>query len=210
MPPRYTYWTIILEGQPTAFRAHTQEDLLPTLRQLQSRHPDAVMMWFARGRLWQSPEQARDALRARRKPEERRGPDWRPGGAHQDPRDRFKVPRDEKRRRFKERLYRDRSEGPQPERRSEDGQRPWRPARPRDDRFGAGKGKGEARFRPRGPGDRGGKGPGKDPGARGGKGPAGSSGASGWKRGGPPRGRPGAGRKPGAGGGRRGGGGSSR
>jgi hypothetical protein len=109
MPPRHTYWTIILEGQPTAFRAHTQEELLPTLRQLQARHPDAVMLWFARGKLWQSPEQAREAFSMRRKPEERRGPDWRPGGSHQDPRDRFKVPRDEKRRRFKERLYRDRS-----------------------------------------------------------------------------------------------------
>ena len=36
MPPRHTYWTIILEGKPTTFRAHTQEELLPTLRQLQS------------------------------------------------------------------------------------------------------------------------------------------------------------------------------
>ena len=43
MPPRHHYWTIILEGKPTAFRAHTQEELLPTLRQLQARHPDAVM-----------------------------------------------------------------------------------------------------------------------------------------------------------------------
>ena len=52
MPPRHTYWTIILEGKPTAFRAHTQEELLPTFKQLQARHPDAVMKWFARGRLW--------------------------------------------------------------------------------------------------------------------------------------------------------------
>ena len=42
MPPRHHYWTIILEGKPTAFRAHTQEELIPTLRQLQARHPDAV------------------------------------------------------------------------------------------------------------------------------------------------------------------------
>jgi hypothetical protein len=41
MPPRHHYWTIILEGKPTAFRAHTEDELLPTLRQLQSRHPDA-------------------------------------------------------------------------------------------------------------------------------------------------------------------------
>ena len=30
MPPRHTYWTIILEGKPTAFRAHTPDELLPT------------------------------------------------------------------------------------------------------------------------------------------------------------------------------------
>ena len=61
MPPRYTYWTIILEGKPTAFRARTRDELAPTLRQLQARHPDAVMMWFAHGRLWESPEQQREA-----------------------------------------------------------------------------------------------------------------------------------------------------
>jgi hypothetical protein len=108
MPPRYTYWTIILEGKPTAFRASTQEELLPTLKQLQTRHPDAVMLWFARGRLWQSQEQAREAFRApRRRPDERRGPGWRPGGAHKDPRERFEVSRDEKRRRFKKRMIGD-------------------------------------------------------------------------------------------------------
>ena len=42
MPPRHHYWTIILDGKPTAFRAHEQEELLPTLRQLQARHQDAV------------------------------------------------------------------------------------------------------------------------------------------------------------------------
>jgi hypothetical protein len=109
MPPRYTYWTIILEGKPTAFRAAKQEELLPTFKQLQARHPDTVMMWFARGRLWKSEEDAREALRARR-PTERRGPDWRPGGTHEDPRKRFEIPRDEKRRRFRDRLYRDRTE----------------------------------------------------------------------------------------------------
>ena len=34
MPPRHTYWTIILDGKPTAFRAHTEEELQPTLKQL--------------------------------------------------------------------------------------------------------------------------------------------------------------------------------
>src|SRR4026209_1524320 len=66
MPPRPHYWTIILEGKPTAFRAHTQEELIPTLRQLQARHPDAVMKWFARGRLWESQDQERaDAIASR-------------------------------------------------------------------------------------------------------------------------------------------------
>ena len=107
MPPRHTYWTIILEGKPTAFRAHTQEELQPTLRQLQSKHPDTVLMWFARGRLWKSEEESRAAYSKSRPPGDRRGPAWRPGGSHEDPRARFKIPRDEKRRRFRERLFRD-------------------------------------------------------------------------------------------------------
>lgn len=126
MPPRHHYWTIILEGKPTAFRAHLEEELLPTLRQLQVRHPDAVMKWFARGRLWESQDQERaDALAKRRPrtaPQDRRPRDWRPGGEHKDPRDRFKIPRDEKRRRFAENLRRDHREdqqqnarGPRPE-----------------------------------------------------------------------------------------------
>jgi len=139
MPPRHHYWTIILEGKPTAFRAHTQDELLPTLRQLQGRHPDAVMKWFARGRLWESQEQERTDTLARRRPKtrtmlERRSPDWRPGGEHKDPRDRFKVPRDEKRRRFAEKARRERSmppkgAGPAPPREREPGQQA-RPARP--------------------------------------------------------------------------------
>lgn len=118
MPPRHVYWTIIFGNQPTAFRAATREELLPTLKQIQSRHPDAVLMWFARGRLWQSEEEAREALIRQRMERDRkrspsgparmrpRGRDWRPGGQHKDPRDRFKVPRDVKRARFKDRLRR--------------------------------------------------------------------------------------------------------
>ena len=117
MPPRHHYWTIILEGKPTAFRAHLQEELIPTLRQLQARHPDAVLKWFARGRLWDSQEQERDEAIARRSNKrttpEPRPRDWRPGGEHKDPRDRFKVPRDEKRRRFAQNLRRDRSAPPE-------------------------------------------------------------------------------------------------
>src|SRR5262245_6766369 len=113
MPPRFHYWTIILEGKPTAFRAHTQEELIPTLRQLQSRHADADMKWFARGRLWDTQDEERaDAVAKRRRKatvsRPQRTSDWRPGGTHQDPRDRFKVPRDEKRRRFVQKLHRSR------------------------------------------------------------------------------------------------------
>src|SRR5512132_3216839 len=105
MPPRHHYWTIILEGKPTAFRAHTQDELAPTLRQLQARHPDAVMKWFARGRLWESQEDERaEAFAKRRAPREQRPREWRPGGEHKDPRERFKIPRDEKRRRFADKL----------------------------------------------------------------------------------------------------------
>src|SRR2546423_1660025 len=78
MPPRHTYWTIIVGNQPTAFRSATQDELLPTLRQLQSKHADAVMMWYARaqaggarqaGVLSRSRTQARVA-----RPAERRSP----------------------------------------------------------------------------------------------------------------------------------------
>ena len=129
MPPRHHYWTIILEGKPTAFRAHTEEELLPTLRQLQVRHPDAVMKWFARGRLWESQDQERAEALARRRPAgppsgDRRPRDWRPGGEHKDPRDRFKIPRDEKRRRFAENLRRERPGPP------ENGDRPPHQDRP--------------------------------------------------------------------------------
>ena len=87
MPPRHVYWTIILEGKPTSFRAHTRDELLPTFKQLQARHTDIQLKWFARGRLWESPEEERAA--SRRGGEERRGPSWRPGGTHEDPRERF-------------------------------------------------------------------------------------------------------------------------
>jgi hypothetical protein len=106
------------------------------------------MKWFARGRLWTSPEEAREALFRKRttRPEKRgwpgvkherhdqspdrerehrapaarsgrsaegrrtgeghRGREWRPGGGHRDPRDRFKVPRDVRRKRFTARVRR--------------------------------------------------------------------------------------------------------
>ena len=57
MPPRYSYWTILAGGLPTAFRAAEREDLLPTFNRIREKHPDAEMKWFARGRLWASPEE---------------------------------------------------------------------------------------------------------------------------------------------------------
>ena len=116
MPPRYAYWTIIAGGLPTAFRASEREELLPTFQRIKEKHPDAEMKWFARGKLWDSPEAARirhddgrgrrpygetrsegnqgrhDAPRAKsqgRPDQEKRGRDWRPGGEHRDPRQKF-------------------------------------------------------------------------------------------------------------------------
>ena len=89
MTARHTYWTIILADGPTSFRARDRALLVPTLRQLQSRDPAAALKWFANGRLWDSPEQAVEQTRlARLAWRKTRGPDWRPGGDHRDPRDR--------------------------------------------------------------------------------------------------------------------------
>ena len=95
MPPRYAYWTILIDNGPTAFRARDREDLLPTLHQLRRRNKDVVLKWFSGGRLWESPEAAQAARRAPKPARARRGPDWRPGGRHEDPRQRFrkKAPR---------------------------------------------------------------------------------------------------------------------
>jgi len=116
MPPRHAYWTILIDDKPTAFRAREREELLPTLNQLKRTNANAVMQWFAHGRLWETQEKEREDFQRRKhasarpfdrrdaKPpasapvgdegspqeRERRGKDWRPGGAHKDPRDRFK------------------------------------------------------------------------------------------------------------------------
>ncbi len=97
---RHAFWTIIVAGGPTAFRAALREDLEPTLVQLRRRHPDAELRWFERGQLWESPGQAQDAALARHPKRPRRDPSWRPGGDHKDPREKYKVPRDVKRRRW--------------------------------------------------------------------------------------------------------------
>ncbi len=93
MPPRFAYWTIILDDAPTAFRARDRADLLPTLRQLITRNPNATIKWFAHGKLWESPEEARAAFQRGKRDEAeraRRSPDWRPGGRHEDPRAKFR------------------------------------------------------------------------------------------------------------------------
>ena len=88
MPPRFAYWTILAGGLPTAFRAAERDDLLPTFRRIQEKHPDAEMKWFARGKLWASPE---DARADRDRPVEQRNRSWRPGGDHRDRRESFKT-----------------------------------------------------------------------------------------------------------------------
>ena len=90
MPPRFAYWTILAGGLPTAFRAADREDLLPTFRRIQEKHPDAEMRWFARGRLWASPEEAREHA-VRGTSSERRDRSWRPGGEHRDRRDEHRA-----------------------------------------------------------------------------------------------------------------------
>ena len=96
MPPRYAYWTILIDQKATAFRAREREELLPTFNQLRRKNSDVVMKWFARGRVWESPEAEQAAQRAPRQ-DERRGREWRPGGLHRDPRDRFRPKKHGKR-----------------------------------------------------------------------------------------------------------------
>jgi hypothetical protein len=122
MPPRYAYWTILAGGLPTAFRAAEREELLPTFKRLKEKHPDAEMKYFARGKLWDSREASqvrRDTAAGGRHPgdyrretgksfdQERRGRDWRPGGEHRDPRQRFKdAQKDRNQERRRERFAR--------------------------------------------------------------------------------------------------------
>jgi len=160
MPPRFAYWTIILDGTPTSFRAREREELLPTFNQLKKKDPTAMMKWFSGGTLWDSPEQASEKRRLAReqrfnqaqgrdgrergdgRPREGKkldqpGPPapppasaevvrkprtlprlksansatglparpkgWRPGGDHRDPKDKYKLPPGEARKRWKRR-----------------------------------------------------------------------------------------------------------
>ena len=113
MPRNFSYWVIVSGAHATAFRARSADDLLPTLKQLQRTQPDVELKWFERGRVWATPDAAREAFtRLRRGPRRDRG--WRPGGEHADPRARFALSRDEKRARFKKRQIRARVEPPRP------------------------------------------------------------------------------------------------
>ena len=102
MPRRHCYWVIMSGSVYTSFRAGDRDVLVPTLRQLQRTQKDVSLRWFENGRLWESPEAARAAVllarQARRPP---RGPDWRPGGRHVDPRKKYEMTRDQKRAKFK-------------------------------------------------------------------------------------------------------------
>ena len=143
MAKSHSFWMIIDGAVPTAFRARDREDLLPTLTQLKRTQPNVVLMWFERGRVWESPAAARSALEARRQqPRSRdRKPDWRPGGDHRDPRAKYQISRDEKRARFKkrqefERRRDDRPDGDRTPFRNDDrpGRADRRPPHPRKDR----------------------------------------------------------------------------
>jgi hypothetical protein len=71
MPPRYAYWTILIDSLPTAFRAREQADLIPTFHQLKRANPRIEMKWFADGRVWDSPDQAADARERKRRSRDR-------------------------------------------------------------------------------------------------------------------------------------------
>ena len=113
MPPRYAYWTILVDGQPTAFRAAEPDELLPTLKRLQVKQPAAIMKWFQRGRLWESKEEAKDKLDqgytvapdgvlVPPDATSGRGKGWRPGGEHKDPREKYQLAKKAKWQKFKQ------------------------------------------------------------------------------------------------------------
>ena len=114
MARHHAFWVILSGAVPTAFRSPRREDLLPTLHQLQRTQQDVTLRWFDRGQLWESPEAARMALIERRRQPSGRNADWRPGGAHKDPRARYQLTRDQKRARFKLRQRRDFDAKPEP------------------------------------------------------------------------------------------------
>lgn len=134
MPPRYSYWTILAGGLPTAFRAADREDLLPTFRRVKSTQPDAELKWFARGRLWASPEEAAAAA-APTSPA--RGRDWRPGGLHKDPRQPYKDAKKDRNLRARKERFERRSGPPSSAQSSWTPKPAWSPKPPKPS-FGSG------------------------------------------------------------------------
>ncbi|HEY8549033.1 MAG TPA: hypothetical protein VIL35_03670 [Vicinamibacterales bacterium] len=130
---RLLYWTIVIGEEPTAFRARDAADLQPTLVQLRRAHPEAEIRWFQQGRLWSSPEEARTVLKREREEARKRPKTWRPGGTHEDPRQKYKDAKKAKWARFKEAI-RKRAER-HGDRSGKHGERDGRPAawRPRSD-----------------------------------------------------------------------------
>ena len=125
MPPRFAYWTILIDNSPTAFRAGEADELLPTLAQLKRTNQNVVLKWFARGRLWDSRQEERDDFQRRKAiRSERRPKDWRPGGDHKDPRARF----DKKKRRDPARPWQTKPiQGGKPwQKKPVEGAKPWR------------------------------------------------------------------------------------
>jgi hypothetical protein len=104
--PAKSFWVIVAGRTPTAFRARFEQDLIPTLRQLQRTQPDVAIAWYERHRLWASPNAAKEDLLRRRKLRTTRGKEWRPGGKHVDPRQRYERSRDEKRKRWAQKVRR--------------------------------------------------------------------------------------------------------
>ncbi len=154
MPPRFAYWTILIDNAPTAFRAQYREELMPTFHQLKRTNKDVTMKWFARGRLWESPDEARSADRSRHHAE-KRDRDWRPGSQHKDPRAQFATRKPGDRRSDRER-DRERPDG-RPERppRDRNVQTKTGGAPPGERRFDRPKPSGERRFdRPKPGGER--------------------------------------------------------
>ena len=114
MPPRYAYWTIIAGGLPTAFRAAERDEILPTFKRILEKHPDAELKYFARGRLWSSQDEARQEAEARRETRSEgppRGKDWRPGGGHRDPRQKFRDAKKDRNLRWRKERFERRQQG---------------------------------------------------------------------------------------------------
>jgi hypothetical protein len=122
---------------------------MPTFQRLLQKHPDAEMKWFARGRLWSSPEEARSARERHDRPpsgregararddraglrersgrgdraETGRDRGWRPGGDHRDPKQKYADAKQARNAAKRKRRF-DRKHGPAPARPREDARGP--------------------------------------------------------------------------------------